>query len=186
MFIYKNLYKRQAHSWWQGFSSLRMAFLCFFVVFYPKVADVISPSWKPPRSHTRCTHLRPCAPIELPSNCQDISGHRFYWNHILPMLKILSNICFLFRSFLVVEGRKMFQELVWVASELHGIKRKRFWFYGREQPSATGRILGGFWWWVPAENDSHDWVGAMFWATIESANVLVKFLRLTYWLRKAL
>lgn len=85
------------------------------------------PSWKPPRSHTRCTHLRPCAPIELPSNCQDISGHSFHWNHILPM-KILSNICFMFRSFFVVEGRKMFQELVWVASELHGIKRKSFCF----------------------------------------------------------
>lgn len=85
------------------------------------------PLWKPPRSHTRCTHLRPCAPIELPSNRQDISGHRFHWNHILRM-KILSNICFMFRSFLVVEGRKMFQELVWVASELHGIKRKSFCF----------------------------------------------------------
>lgn len=103
----------------------------FFNVFFwiLKSLTWFLPSWKPPRSHTRCTHLRPCAPIELPSNCQDISVHRFHWNHILPMLKIfLRNICFMFRSFFVVEGRKTFQELVWVASELHGIKRKSFCF----------------------------------------------------------
>ena len=126
-------------------------FLLKNVSFNPKVADVISPVMEAsPEPHSLYTlaalrsdwapiklsgYLRAQVPLESHTSHEDFTQHLFHVSKLFRCRRSenVSGAC--------VSCQRTARH-----------KKKKFLFYGREQPSATGSILGGFWWWVP-END---------------------------------